>query len=201
MSLNQVLMRSLNTSITALLPVASLLVLGSFVLGATTLEEFALALLIGLFAGAYSSIFIASPLLAVLKEREPRYRDIKERVAARRGDRRRTVPTAAGAGRRSPAPRRRRPATVGRPDGRATLDRPTGRRPARRAAGRPVIPPAPAQEEQARSNAVGGGGGSLRACPRSTGSCPGGATSARRRTRSRPCWAPTGPGTPRRRPP
>ena len=83
MSLNQVLMRSLNTSLTALLPVASLLVLGSFVLGATTLEEFALALLIGLFAGAYSSIFIASPLLAVLKEREPRYRDIRERVAGK----------------------------------------------------------------------------------------------------------------------
>jgi len=85
LSLNQVLMRSLNTSITALLPVASLLVLGSFVLGATTLEEFALALLIGLFAGAYSSIFIASPLLAVLKEREPRYRDLKAKLAARQG--------------------------------------------------------------------------------------------------------------------
>jgi preprotein translocase subunit SecF len=83
MSLNQVLMRSLNTSITALLPVGSLLVLGSFILGATTLEEFALALLIGLFAGAYSSIFIASPLLAVLKEREPRYRDLKVKLAAK----------------------------------------------------------------------------------------------------------------------
>jgi preprotein translocase subunit SecF len=85
LSLNQVLMRSLNTSITALLPVGSLLVLGSFVLGATTLEEFALALLIGLFAGAYSSIFIASPLLAVLKEREPRYRDLKVKLAGRQG--------------------------------------------------------------------------------------------------------------------
>ncbi|MEO7429579.1 MAG: protein translocase subunit SecF [Acidimicrobiales bacterium] len=83
LSLNQVLMRSLNTSITALLPVASLLVLGSFILGATTLEEFALALLIGLFAGAYSSIFIASPLLSVLKEREPRYRDLKAKLEAR----------------------------------------------------------------------------------------------------------------------
>jgi preprotein translocase subunit SecF len=85
MSLNQVLMRSLNTSITALLPVASLLVLGSWILGATTLEEFALALLIGLFAGAYSSIFIASPLLAVLKEREPRYRELKAKLAGRQG--------------------------------------------------------------------------------------------------------------------
>ena len=80
LSLNQVLMRSLNTSITALLPVASLLILGSFILGATTLQEFALALLIGLFSGAYSSLFIASPMLAVLKEREPKYRDIRRKL-------------------------------------------------------------------------------------------------------------------------
>jgi|RhiMethySRZTD1v2_1073278.scaffolds.fasta_scaffold21757_6 preprotein translocase subunit SecF len=86
-SLNQALMRSLNTTITALLPVGSLLVVGSWMMGASVLEEFALALLIGLFSGAYSSIFIASPLLAVLKEREPRYRDIKRRVADRGGDR------------------------------------------------------------------------------------------------------------------
>lgn len=82
-SLNQVLMRSLNTSITAVFPVLSLLVLGSWILGATTLEEFGLALLIGLCSGAYSSIFIASPMLAWLKEREPKYRSIKERVAAK----------------------------------------------------------------------------------------------------------------------
>ena len=87
LSLNQVLMRSLNTSITALLPVASLLILGSFVLGATTLQDFALALLIGLFAGAYSSIFIASPLLAVLKEREPRYRELKAQAGQPAGQR------------------------------------------------------------------------------------------------------------------
>jgi len=85
-SLNQTLMRSLNTTMTALLPVLSLLVVGSWFLGAVVLEEFALALLIGLFSGAYSSIFIASPLLAVLKEREPRYRDIKRRIEARGGD-------------------------------------------------------------------------------------------------------------------
>jgi preprotein translocase subunit SecF len=50
------------------------------------LEEFAVALLIGLFSGAYSSIFLASPLLALLKEREPRYRDIKRRIDQRGGD-------------------------------------------------------------------------------------------------------------------
>jgi preprotein translocase subunit SecF len=80
-SLNQVLMRTLNTSLTALLPILSLLVIGSFILGATTLQEFAIALLIGLGAGAYSSIFIASPLLAILKEREPRFAAVRERLA------------------------------------------------------------------------------------------------------------------------
>jgi preprotein translocase subunit SecF len=85
-SLNQALMRSLNTTMTALLPVGSLLVVGSWILGASVLEEFAVALLIGLFSGAYSSIFLASPLLALLKEREPRYRDIKRRVDQRGGD-------------------------------------------------------------------------------------------------------------------
>ena len=86
-SLNQVLMRTLNTSITALLPILSLLVLGSFILGATTLQDFALALLVGLTSGAYSSIFIASPALALLKEREERWRQ----VAARSGQRTRRV--------------------------------------------------------------------------------------------------------------
>ena len=73
-SMNQVLMRSLNTSLSAVLPVLSLLVLGSGVFGAIALREFALALLVGLITGSYSSIFIASPLLAFLKERAPRYR-------------------------------------------------------------------------------------------------------------------------------
>ncbi len=105
-SLNQALMRSLNTTITALLPVASLLVVGSWVMGASTLEEFAIALLIGLFSGAYSSIFLASPLLALLKEREPRYRDIKRRVAARGGDREVVAATIAAGGGRVRLPNR-----------------------------------------------------------------------------------------------
>ena len=62
---------------------ASVLFLGSFVLGATTLEEFGLALFLGLLSGAYSSIFIATPLLAILKEREPRYRELRARLAGR----------------------------------------------------------------------------------------------------------------------
>src|SRR5207248_7618405 len=78
-SLNQVLMRSLSTSFVALLPVACLLVIGSFIMGATTLEDFALALLVGLFIGSYSSIFVATPLLAWWKEKEPQYRALRER--------------------------------------------------------------------------------------------------------------------------
>ena len=75
-SMNQVLMRSLNTSLAAVLPVLSLLVLGAGVFGAVALQEFALALFVGLLTGAYSSIFIATPLLTVMKEREPKYRTL-----------------------------------------------------------------------------------------------------------------------------
>ena len=66
-SMNQVLMRSINTSISSILPVVSLLIIGSGFLGAVALQEFALALLIGMIAGVYSSIFVASPLLATLR--------------------------------------------------------------------------------------------------------------------------------------
>ena len=83
-SMNQVLMRSLNTSFVALLPVASLLVVGSTLLGGLTLRDFALALFVGIAVGAYSSIFVATPLLAWMKEREPRYRAIRERAATQR---------------------------------------------------------------------------------------------------------------------
>ena len=84
LSMNQVLMRSINTSLTSLLPIGSLLFVGSFLLGATTLREFALALFIGVAAGTYSSIFIATPLLTTWKEREPDWERIRRR-AGRRG--------------------------------------------------------------------------------------------------------------------
>lgn len=88
-SMNQVLMRSINTSLTSLLPVGSLLFIGSALLGAGTLREFALALFVGIGAGTYSSIFIAAPLLTLWKEREAewsrrRYRSEKK-VARRSG--------------------------------------------------------------------------------------------------------------------
>jgi len=66
-SMNQVLMRSINTSLSSILPVVSLLLIGSGILGAVTLREFALALLVGMISGIYSSIFVATPLLAGLK--------------------------------------------------------------------------------------------------------------------------------------
>ena len=76
-SMNQVLMRSINTSLAAVLPVLSLLVLGSWIMGAIALQEFALALLVGMLLGAYSSIYIATPLLAVFKGREIKFRSLQ----------------------------------------------------------------------------------------------------------------------------
>jgi preprotein translocase subunit SecF len=83
LSMNQTLARSINTSAVAIVPVLSVLVVGSFILGATSLQDFGLALVIGLTSGAYSSIFIASPLLARMKEREPRYTTIRQRLETR----------------------------------------------------------------------------------------------------------------------
>jgi preprotein translocase subunit SecF len=78
-ALNAVLMRSLSTSLVALMPVLSLLIVGTWILGATALEDFALALAVGLFIGSYSSIFVAAPLLAWWKEREPQYKALSDR--------------------------------------------------------------------------------------------------------------------------
>jgi preprotein translocase subunit SecF len=75
-SMNTVLMRSLNTSLTSLLPVGSLLFIGSYLLGATTLRDFALALFVGVAAGTYSSIFVAAPLLATWKANEPEWQEV-----------------------------------------------------------------------------------------------------------------------------
>jgi preprotein translocase subunit SecF len=80
-SSNQVIARSLNTTITSGLPVLSLLVVGSVIMGATSLQEFAIALLVGMAAGTYSSIFVAAPLLAVLKNSEPKYASVANQIA------------------------------------------------------------------------------------------------------------------------
>ena len=77
-SLNQVLMRSVNTSLVVLLPILSLLLFGG-----STLKDFAFALFVGVASGTYSSIFVASPMLALLKEREPKFRQIRQRLETR----------------------------------------------------------------------------------------------------------------------
>lgn len=133
LSLNQVLMRSINTSVTSVLPVLSMLVIGSVFFGAPTLQEFAIALAIGIFVGSYSSIFLATYMVAVMKEREPEYRAIRERVESRSkvevGTRRvsdddraalsgRHLGAArAGGGATTPRPRPVRPSQAGRPGG------------------------------------------------------------------------------------
>jgi preprotein translocase subunit SecF len=83
LALNQTLVRSINTSLTALLPVASILFVGAGLLGAGTLKDLSLVLFVGMLSGTYSSIFIATPLLADLKERQPEYRDLAAKVARR----------------------------------------------------------------------------------------------------------------------
>ncbi|RPJ13727.1 MAG: protein translocase subunit SecF [Actinobacteria bacterium] len=88
-SMNQVLMRSVNTSLVVVLPILSLLLFGG-----DTLKDFAFAMLVGVVTGAYSSIFVATPILVVLKEREPKYQQLRARLESRQGDRRlRAVPT------------------------------------------------------------------------------------------------------------
>ena len=82
-ALNTVLMRSVNTTVTSVLPVLSMLIIGTLVLGAVTLAEFAVALLIGLLVGTYSSLFVAAPAVTWLKEREPEYVELRERLTAR----------------------------------------------------------------------------------------------------------------------
>jgi preprotein translocase subunit SecF len=98
LSMNQTLARSINTSLVAIMPILAVLILGAEVLGATTLQYFGLALLVGLTTGAYSSLFIASPLVAMLKEREQRFRIIRERIAQRGGERLVLTPAAVAAG-------------------------------------------------------------------------------------------------------
>ena len=77
-SMNQVLMRSLNTTLSSVVPVISLLLVGSAIMGQQTLEEFALALLIGMITGTYSSIFVAVPLLSFMKRTDPNWRATRD---------------------------------------------------------------------------------------------------------------------------
>ena len=83
LAVNQTIVRSANTSLIALLPVGSILFVGAGLLGAGTLKDLSLALFIGLAVGTYSSIFIAPPFLASLREKEPAMQALAKRVASR----------------------------------------------------------------------------------------------------------------------
>ena len=116
LALNQTLVRSINTSVIALLPVTAILLVSTALLGANNeLEELALVLFVGMLSGTYSSIFIATPVLADLKEREPQYRALAKRVSVR--------------------------ASGGRSAKRAAARAEAGARPAGSTAGLPSVPP------------------------------------------------------------
>jgi len=85
LAINQTLVRSFNTSVIALLPVGSILFVGAGLLGAGTLKDLSLSLFIGLAIGTYSSVFIATPILATLREREPAMQALAKRVGTRSG--------------------------------------------------------------------------------------------------------------------
>jgi len=128
LAVNQTLVRSINTSVTALLPVAAILYVGAFQLGSGPLEDLALALFVGMAAGTYSSIFIATPLLAQLKMHEPAMVAQAKRVSTRRSKERDStlVPAREAAGvAEAPAPRAPRTPTV-------TTTRPLGASSAKR---------------------------------------------------------------------
>ena len=122
-TLNQTLMRSVNTTLATILPIISMLLVGSLILGAETLEEFALALLVGLTSGAYSSLFVAAPIVSYLKEREPKWAYSGEGSV---------VPAAAPAAGGAIAPRPARKGSAG-----------PSRRPATPASPAGAIPPRP----------------------------------------------------------
>jgi preprotein translocase subunit SecF len=105
LALNQTLVRSINTSIVAILPVAAILGIGAGLLGAGTLKDLALALFVGMIAGTYSSIFVATPVLAQLKESEPAMQQLTKRVSARGGDDPVVARVGAAAASSAPAPR------------------------------------------------------------------------------------------------
>lgn len=84
LAINQTLVRSINTSVVAVLPVAAILFIGSVFLGAGTLKDISLALFIGIIVGTYSTIFIAAPFYSHLREGEKIYKDAASKVLARR---------------------------------------------------------------------------------------------------------------------
>ena len=142
-ALNEVLVRSLSTSVTSILPVGSLLFVGANLLGAETLQDLALALFVGMAVGTYSSIVVATPFLVWLKEKEPRWAELKQRVESRRG-----TATAGGAG--------PRPATAAGPATSAAADAagaaPAASTPASRPAAKPAKKSTTKKTPKSRAN-------------------------------------------------
>jgi preprotein translocase subunit SecF len=102
LALNQTLVRSINTSLTALLPVAAILIVGTLLLGNGELKDLSLVLFVGMLSGTYSSICIATPVLADLKEREPQYKQLARQVALRASGGRAALRKARAAGAKGP---------------------------------------------------------------------------------------------------
>ena len=96
LALNQTLVRSINTSLIALLPVVSILAVSVFLLGNGELKDLSLVLFVGMLSGTYSSICIATPVLADLKEREPAYRQLRKQIAQRASSAKRQAKVAVG---------------------------------------------------------------------------------------------------------
>ncbi len=96
LALNQTLVRSINTSVIALLPVVSILAVSVFLLGNGELKDLSLVLFVGMLSGTYSSICIATPVLADLKEREPAYKQLRKQIAQRAGSAKRQAKVAVG---------------------------------------------------------------------------------------------------------
>ncbi len=122
LAVNQTFMRSINTSLIALLPVAGLLFVGAGLLGVGTLKDLALVLFVGLASGAYSSLFLATPILADLKERDPAYAALRQRVLAKRSGAQ-TTPSRRPARAAGPAGERKAAKATA---GTAVLDRDSG---------------------------------------------------------------------------
>ena len=161
LSMNQVLARSINTTLVAVMPILSILVIGAWLLGATALNDFGLALFIGLTTGAYSSIFIASPILAVLKEREPYWTQVREKLGDRSGRLRFSPAAVAAEGLAAIGPTRakpgRRPSSARRPSGGAPSR--SGRSAVGRGdAGQPARPPTSLADESGSEEFVDGSG-------------------------------------------
>jgi preprotein translocase SecF subunit len=166
LAVNQTLMRSINTSVIALLPVAGLLFVGAGLLGVGTLKDLALVLFVGLAAGTYSSIFLATPIVADLKEREPGVQALHRRVLARRASAARQGAAAAAAGpvasarrgsarRSSTALADRETALPGQVDADVVVESPASVRPD---APRGTTTPRPGQKPQRPGNRRSGSG-------------------------------------------